>query len=78
MELNMVKIGRAELLSRTPKSLEVNADIPLSLTNSNAAAMMSSFVNFGFGGMPIHPFLNHLFCIVSFNIMHNIIHVNTL
>ena len=46
-----VKIGRAELPSLAPSSRAVNASIPLSLTSSNAAVTISSFVNVGLEGV---------------------------
>ena len=39
------------LLTLSPKSREVKASIPRWLTSSSAAAIISSFVNFGLGGM---------------------------
>lgn len=71
MFLNTVKMGRAELPSCSPTSRAVRASAPFWDTMVSAAWMISSLVNFGFGGIADssvsvlyvlnHAFLIHLF-----------------
>ena len=67
---NAVKIGLAELPSRSPNSRAVRDSIPFSLTSFSATSTTSSLVNFGFGGICSSflesTVLNHLFYYITF------------
>ena len=52
-----VKIGRAELPSAFASSCAVSAAAPFCETTSSAVCTISSFVNFGFGGIGHAPFV---------------------
>ena len=64
---NMVKIGRGEHPRQLPISRAVTAEMPFWRKMAKAASMISSLVNFAFGGM-ICSFLQQVLCNDCFNI----------
>ena len=69
ISLNAVKIGVDEVPRYFPTSRAVMASVPLFCTISNAAFIISSLENFGFGGITVSPF--------CFNMLYNISYITS-